>query len=260
MTAQAFNLDVSTKVSLFDPKETMFIDISRVSNRSLNASTKELILRGTFLKSKNLLILGSKTFVTDALTIDVTTTENMNDNTLLKILDIPNGLTEERYVTDSIAKIINYLKTTSSTDLTIYYPTIPGTTIDSRIIMHNPITELSPATITSSSDVSLNNLLTPGGDNLLIVVPKNSSYVNINLNRSSYLNRICPRCPTYQICAECQACVCPPPICPISSLESESRSESDCVSKSDAYIIVISILAVIVVILVCALDCQLYNV
>ncbi|VBB18065.1 hypothetical protein YASMINEVIRUS_528 [Yasminevirus sp. GU-2018] len=199
MTTQAFNLDVATKVALFDPKETVFIDIS-------DATAKGLTLKGVFLKSKNLVVLCAKAKITEKLEIDLTTTENVNDTNILKTIGVPTGVTEEKHVTDGIAKVVNYLKSTVSTDLTIYFPQISGTTIDNRLIMKDPTTQMGNIVVTNKSTSSLDDLLIPGGNSLLIVVPKNSPNVNIVLTRSSYLDKVCPaqsNCPTCPVQLPC---------------------------------------------------------
>jgi len=158
--------------------------------KDADSPKKDLSINLTILKNKNLLINMFDFTTFGAVGINVTTTDTPT-------LETPNKMTTDiiRTKLDDAIKSVNSSK---PTDL-IFTPVISGsTTIDPRI---NFNTNSSPMTITNATNGSLDNVLTPCvyaiskpcGDNMMIIIPKNTPGYKISLTRQSYITSLCPK-------------------------------------------------------------------
>lgn len=184
------NLELSTQISLFDPKETVYLGLSGVTVDTINLS-------GNIFKGKNTVILLNNVFVSDSVLINLASADEQTFKLNQKINEQQSTVTPtstEKLVIDGIAKTVNFLSIATRDDIILS----PLNT-NSDKVSYTPNSETLPATFKNLNVTSLDSLFVPRGDSLLIVIPKNSP-MNIVLTRGSFVAKYCPKPSTISRC------------------------------------------------------------
>jgi hypothetical protein len=177
--------DIISKISSFDPKETLTFDYSGLSAKSAVGSFN-------LPNDKNIIMSFYNAYVPEDVNLTIMTynptitpTQSTNQFAVLK---------DPSIVSTDIINISNSLNSGLANYLAIVHP--PTVSYDSRL-QTSPIS--TGGTNIIGSDSTLPDLMTPGGLGLIVVISKNSTLVSISLTRSNYITKVCQESPSTQI-------------------------------------------------------------
>jgi hypothetical protein len=139
---------------------------------------------------KNLIIYIADTTVMGSIALNISSGSKKMFETIFKDqIYNDDAIGNDEYT--SIASVVNNIKNMKADDtIVVHYPTLDNLHTDQRL--KTSVTK----DVNQISSASLNDALTPGGKNILIVIEKNNDPVLIDMSRPSYIEQLCPKCPT----------------------------------------------------------------
>lgn len=178
--------DIASKVSLFNPSETVVTDLTGANvggNMRMNLQVA---------KDKNNILLLNGSIIGD-INISITSVPHLNAEAEQELTTTAKLLLVEAEgralnATSGITKAVAMIQGAGAKrDLVLYYPLLSGAQIDPRLAIS------SDETTTTIKSAGFNDLATPGGKGMILIFTKTTSSQNltVNISRPSYTSQIC---------------------------------------------------------------------
>jgi hypothetical protein len=180
--------DIVLKVLSFDKKETIFTDLSVISHMG------DMILDLKIAKNKNnILLFGGS--VTGDININLNSGADLSSedaNVYARVINKNNVNCTANNIDSGILKTVSMLQSSSDRDTLVLLYSPPLSTeikLDRRLIM----TYDAGTKTTTIKTLQFNDLAIPGGKSMILIITKNDSLDNLNINitRPSYKNILC---------------------------------------------------------------------